>query len=55
MRDTLVGINHHVRHIEEFDNHLDGQIGAERWRGGEHHGLGCGELLPLGALVREEP
>jgi hypothetical protein len=55
MHDTLVGINHHVRHIEEFDNHLDGQIEAERWRGGEHHRLGRREFLPLGAPVREEP
>ena len=49
MRVTLVDDYHHVRHIEELDNHLDGKIGAGRWWSEEHHGLGRRELLLLGA------
>jgi hypothetical protein len=44
-----VGGGHHVRHVKELDNCLDGQIRAGRWQSEEHHGLGCCELLPLGA------
>jgi hypothetical protein len=51
MRDTLLGGDHHVRHVEELDNRL----GARRWRNEEHHGLGRRELLALGALGHEEP
>jgi len=44
-----VGGGHHVRRVEELNNRLDGQIRARRWQSEEHHGLGCRELLPLGA------
>jgi hypothetical protein len=50
-----VGGSHHVRLVEELNNHLDGQIEAERWRSEEHHGLGYHKLLPLGALKRVNP
>ena len=53
--DTLAGGDHHVRHAEELDDRPDGQIGANRRRSEEHHGLGRQELLSLGALRREEP
>ena len=44
-----MGDNHHVRCVEELDNCLDGQIEVGRWLSKEHNGLGCRELLLLGA------
>jgi hypothetical protein len=41
--------------FEELNNRIDGQIGARRLWSEEHHGLGCRELLLVGALGREEP
>ena len=52
---TLVGGEHHVRRVEELNNHLDKKIGAGRRQRDEHHGLGHHELLPLGAPGRKEP